>query len=238
MPAQSDSRLPLAEIMDRSSREIMQNLRVWGLAALINWPIMWAGVAAWKTIFFFPILLAAYVFWCVFFRYYFKRKPYFDFAVILHSTVPSSKIVVLSVLLGTLIAVMPLVPLFIGLPAEMLEKYQRFLVKYMQESSIMDLGLNLLVILVSPYLIYRPFLAWISALLGRSGSIISAWKRSEGYYGQFLMMSLIFNLGFVVVQQACSIADLPMAVMLLFLSPLVIYYNLIMAKVYEFFFLD
>lgn len=108
----------------------------------------------------------------------------------------------------------------------------------MQESDMVDLGLSLVLMLASPVIIYRPFLAWISALIGRSGSLRSAWNRTRHNYWEFLLVALIFNFGFVAVQQFSSLVKAPLSVMLAVLSPIVVYFNVVMAKSYEFFFMD
>ena len=140
-------------------------------------------------------------------------------------------------ILVTIIVVLPIVPLFLGLPQDMTDRYQRFLQKYMLESDWLDLGLHLVVTFLSPYIIYRPFLAWISSLLGRTGSIHEAWKKTAGNYWQFLMLALIFNFGFVIVQQITEYFNAPLAVLMFIVSPLIVYCNMVLARIYQFFFL-
>lgn len=157
---------------------------------------------------------------------------------IVSSMVPSSKILVLGAVFATLLVVLPFAPLFMGLSPEFNERYMRFLQKYMQESDLVDLGLNLVLVLFSPLIFYRPFLAWISALIGRSGSLRSAWSKSAGNYWEFLLMALLFNFGVLAVQQLMEFAGIPLPYLMAALSPLVVYYNVVMAKSYEFFYMD
>lgn len=178
------------------------------------------------------------MFWSYFFRFYFNRRPYLEWQPIVSSMIPSTKIVVLSVLFVTILIVLPFAPLFMGFSGEFFDRYSVFLQRYMQESDMVDLGLSLILMLASPVIIYRPFLAWISALIGRSGSLRSAWNRTRHNYWEFLLVALIFNFGFVAVQQFSSLVKAPLPVMLAVLSPIVVYFNVVMAKSYEFFFMD
>ncbi|MFR1033298.1 MAG: hypothetical protein ACLSFR_03720 [Alphaproteobacteria bacterium] len=188
--------------------------------------------------FFWLVAAVAYVFWSYFFRFYFNRRPYLEWQPIVSSMIPSTKIVVLSVLFVTILIVLPFAPLFMGFSGEFFDRYSVFLQRYMQESDMVDLGLSLILMLASPVIIYRPFLAWISALIGRSGSLRSAWNRTRYNYWEFLLVALIFNFGFVAVQQFSSLVKAPLPVMLAVLSPIVVYFNVVMAKSYEFFFMD
>ncbi len=231
-------KLPLARVLGDSLEYFAKNMKSMLLFSAVNYVVLLAGFYLWKTVAFFPLLIVAYIFWSVFFRWYFERKPYFDGGIIWQSTVPSTKIIVLSLLFVSVIILLPLVPLFLGLPAEMQYKYSAFLQKYMHESDVLDMGLNLVVTLVSPYVIYRPFMAWIASLQGRSGVLHSAWKKTVGNYIPFLMMALVFNLAFILIQQVSMLLHFPEFVMLFLLSPLLIYFNIVQAKTYEFFFVE
>ena len=230
-------KLPLAQMFVSPNQSVREYIKPVILFSVVNFFILLAGVYSWKTIIFLPLLVIGYVFWCYFFRYYFRRYPYFDGRIIFQSTVSSTKIVFFSMILVTIIVVLPIVPLFLGLPQDMTDRYQRFLQKYMLESDWLDLGLHLVVTFLSPYIIYRPFLAWISSLLGRAGSIHEAWKKTAGNYWQFLMLALIFNFGFVIVQQITEYFNAPLAVLMFIVSPLIVYCNMVLARIYQFFFL-
>ncbi len=230
-------KLPLAQMFVSTNQSVREYIKPVILFSVVNFFILLAGVYSWKTIIFLPLLVIGYVFWCYFFRYYFRRYPYFDGRIIFQSTVSSTKILFFSMILVTIIVVLPIVPLFLGLPQDMTDRYQRFLQKYMLESDWLDLGLHLVVTFLSPYIIYRPFLAWISSLLGRTGSIHEAWKKTAGNYWQFLMLALIFNFGFVIVQQITEYFNAPLAVLMFIVSPLIVYCNMVLARIYQFFFL-
>lgn len=231
-------KMPIQAIL-KSSADYMGNSgkeMVWFVA--INFIFMLLGLYSWKTVWIWPLAAVYYVFWSYFFRWYFNRRPYLLIKPIVSSMVPSSKILVLGAVFATLLVVLPFAPLFMGLSPEFNERYMRFLQKYMQESDLVDLGLNLVLVLFSPLIFYRPFLAWISALIGRSGSLRSAWSKSAGNYWEFLLMALLFNFGVLAVQQLMEFADIPLPFLMAALSPLVVYYNVVMAKSYEFFYMD
>lgn len=238
MVSEEIKKMPVGSLFKNSWVFVLENLRMLVVFALINYLTIIAAVYTWQTIIFLPLMAGVYVFWCYFFRWYFNRKPFLDWGVILHSTVPSTKVVVLSVIVVTALIVLPVIPLFLGLSGEFFDRYQLFLQEYMQESQVMNLAVSIVVTLLSPVIFYRPFLAWISALLGRSGSIRSAWRKTEYNYWQFLSVALIFNLGFVFVEQTARFFEAPLFVMLLVLSPLILYFNIVLAKSYEYFFLE
>lgn len=235
---ETPKQLPLMHIINASVEYFARNINVMLLFSLINYITLVLGVYSWQKLVFWPLLAAIYVFWSFFFRYYFNRKPYLLLKPMLGSMVPSSKILVLSVVFVTLLVVLPLAPLFMGLPAEYLDAYQSFLQKYMQDSDVMDLGLNIIVILASPVIFYRPFFAWISALIGRSGSLKTALSKTRHNYFQFLVLGMVINFSLVIIQQLGSLFAAPVALILAFMAPLVVLFNIMIAKSYEFFFID
>lgn len=86
---------------------------------LINFATLVSGVYSWKT---------AFSGWwqrlhmCsgVIFPFYFNRRPYLEWQPIVSSMIPSTKIVVLSVLFVTILIVLPFAPLFMGFSGEFL----------------------------------------------------------------------------------------------------------------------
>lgn len=240
MTADEDTlkKLPIGSVLKESWQYFCDNGNMMLAFTLINFATLVSGVYSWKTALFWLTAAVAYVFWSYFFRFYFNRRPYLEWQPIVSSMIPSTKIVVLSVLIVTVLIVLPFVPLFMGFSGEFFDRYSVFLQRYMQESDMVDLGLSLILMLASPVVIYRPFLAWISALIGRSGSLRSAWNRTRHNYWEFLLVALIFNFGFVAVQQFFALVKAPLPVMLAVLSPIVVYFNVVMAKSYEFFFID
>lgn len=93
---------------------------------LINFATLVSGVYSWKTAFFWLVAAVAYVFWSYFFRFYFNRRPYLEWQPIVSSMIPSTKIVVLSVLFVTILIVLPFAPLFMGFSGEFFDRYSVF----------------------------------------------------------------------------------------------------------------
>ena len=93
-------------------------------------------------------------------------------------------------------------------------------------------------VFLSPIIAYRPFLAWISSLSGRSGSLKLAWDKTRGNYKEFLIIAIITNLSVAIVRWAVVTLGANDYVTLLFVAPVIVYFNLLSAKAYEFFFLE
>ena len=193
---------------------------------------------SWKTFFFWPVLVLMYVLWGMFFRYYLGRKPYFDWRALFYSMVPSTKIVVLSVAIASVLIVLPIVPLFFNLSPEFNEGYARFLQGDFEQEGMLILVADLMFILLSPLIVYRPFLAWISALAGRSGSLRLAWNKTKGNYREFLLIAVITNFSVAILRWLILKFGANDYVTLVFLAPVMVYFNVLSAKAYEFFFLD
>ncbi len=216
----------------------VDNPKVISVMAVLNYLILLGCVYTWKSVILFPILIVAYAFWGYFFRMYFNRKPYFQVSSIFYSMVPSTKIVVLTMLFLTLLVVLPYAPLFLGFSADFNDRYTHFLQRYMQDSDWVDLGLNIMLVLVSPWLIYRPFLAWISALIGRSGKLRFAWEKTRGNYFEFLVIAIMFNLVSMILLQVAQGLSMPLYVLMLPLSLVFLFLNIVLAKIYEFFIIE
>jgi hypothetical protein len=112
-----------------------------------------------------------------------------------------------------------------------------FLQGDVEHSGMLIFIANVLFILVSPMLAYRPFLAWISSLIGRSGSLRFAWKKTKGNYVEFLLVAIITNLSVAFVRWLVMYLGGNDYITLLFVAPVFIYFNVLSAKIYEFFFL-
>ena len=164
----------------------------------------------------------------------FKAVAGFSAVNLLFSLVPSTKSLFLTAVFGFGLSLLPLVLPFL-LPPEMIDGYTNFLREYMPE---LDLGLMLLLLLVSPLILYRPFMAWISSVIGRSGLLKTAFAKTEGNYWRFVAMAAIFNAAFVVFEGLDEMFDLPAAAPMVIYAPLLVYFNAAIAKTYEFFFLD
>ena len=209
------------------------------LFVVLNYLVCVCAVASWKTFWFWLVLALMYVLWSAVFRYCFERRPYVEVSSLFASMIPSTKILVFSVLVVSAILLLPIGLLFVpGLPAEFMNAYSVFLSQTMHESDVMDMVVNLVVIILSPYILYRPMLAWIAAILGRSGSLKFAWEKTKGNYWEFLLLAVVVDLCLAAIYNGILMLGGNVFVALLPISVLVIYFNIVLAKIYAFFFLE
>lgn len=230
-------KLPLKEVLVDSWKYCTTHSKVAFVLTAIVYVVGALALFSWKNILFWPIMLSIYVLWGMYFRFYFNRKPYFDYKVLFNSLVPSTKIVVLTVVIGTILIMLPILPLFISTSPEFIDKYTLFLQGDVEEQGMLILIANVLFMLMSPVLAYRPFLAWISSLIGRSGSLRFAWKKTKGNYLEFLLIAIITNLSIAFVRWLVMYLGGNDYITMLFVAPVFIYFNVLSAKAYEFFFL-
>ena len=230
-------KLPLKEVLTDTWKHCLQHKKIALILTAIVYAVGALALFSWKHILFWPIMLAIYVLWGMYFRFYFDRKPYFDFKVLFNSLVPSTKIVVLTVVIGTILIMLPILPLFISTSPEFIDEYTLFLQGDVEKQGMLILIANVLFMLMSPFLAYRPFLAWISSLIGRSGSLRFAWKRTKGNYLEFLLIALITNLSIAFVRWLVMYLGGNDYITMLFVAPVFIYFNVLSAKAYEFFFI-
>lgn len=233
-----NKKLPLLSIFKRANIYCLNNWRLALVFSLIFYVIGAGTVWGWQSWILWPLMVLMYIVWGSFFRVYFNRKPFLNWKLLFNSLVPSTKIVILTVLVATLLVLLPLVPLFINISPEFNQSYAKFLQGDIEHNGMFILVANILFLLVSPYIAYRPFLAWISALLGRSGSLQQAWEKTKGNYFEFLVISIWTD---------CALSALRWGILELrgndyitmaVAAPLIVYFNIISALAYEFFFLD
>lgn len=234
-----NSKLPIARVLTDAWRFGRGNLPVSALFAMLNYVVCTAAAYSWKTIWFWPVLGAMYVLWGALFRYCFKREPYLSLRPLLNSMVPSSKILVLSVMVVSALVVLPIVPLFLPhMPPEFIDGYSYFLQSHMQEDDVIDAVINVVVTLLAPLIFYRPVFAWISSLIGRSGLLKSAFEKTRGNYWELLLLAIIINLSGSLVYYLMSSVGSPLWLTAVPLSLLILYFNIVLAQCYAFFFLD
>lgn len=235
--ADGEKKLPLLKILNVSLDYCLENFKAVAGFSAVNLLFLLVTLrlpGGYGNPLFLIWLVFYYVFWCFFFRFYFNRRPYLMFRKIFDSLVPSTKILFLTAVFGFGLSLLPLVLPFL-LPPEMIDGYTNFLREYMPE---LDLGLMLLLLLVSPLILYRPFMAWISSVIGRSRLLKTAFAKTEGNYWRFVAMAAVFNAVFVVFEGLDEMFDLPDAALMVVYAPLLVYFNAAIARTYEFFFLD
>ncbi len=231
-------KLPLGSLFKDSWLYCRQHWREMSLFSAVFYLLFSAVVYLWSKPIFIPLLMVIYVFWGCFFRYYFNRKPYIQLQALFSSLIPSTKIVVVSVVVTLFLLFLPFAPVLMKLSGKYIEIYNMFLVKYMQDDDVIGAVVNLLLVVLSPLLVFRPFMAWISALIGRSVSLKSALLRSRGNYWEFLLLGVLISLSFSIICQLPAEFGVPYPISLLAYAPLVTYFNVLQAKIYDFFYLD
>ena len=231
-------KLPLKNILEQAFYSLRDDVKMNGLFILIAYVIGAAAVGSWKSLLFWPILFIAYVLWGGSFRYYLKRRPLFDYRALFNSLIPSTKIVVSSLLIVTILILLPLLPLFLNLSPELNLEYTKFLQGDFEHSNWLILIADIVFLFVSPIVVYRPFLAWISALAGRSGSLRFALERTKGNYWEFILLAIITNFSVILARVAILQLGGNDYITMLLVAPLLVYFNIVFVKAYEFFFLN
>lgn len=139
----------------------------------------------------------------------------------------------------TVLAYLPYLPLMFGGVSEAIKRaITVFIGDFMGESNIYDIIISLILLLMSPIILYRPLMAWISSIIGRSGSFKNVYKHTAGYYRLFLKVLFVFYLIIVAAWGADRYFDLHYWLFFGIVAPLSILFNLTLAKTYEILILD
>lgn len=231
-------KLPLAEIFKSALRFFVSKPLAMLVYSLINYAIIIIGIATWSQPAFLLLAVAAYAFWSWFFRWYFDKRPYFDRRSLFSSLAPSTKILVLGFIVMTILILLPFAPLFLGFNGQYADRYLAFLQKYMQENQTIDAVLSIITVFIAPYILFRPFFAWIGSLIGRNGNLRFAMQKTRGNYWQIVALLLVLNIPFMIVEQAGNWLGWSSYVRFFLMSPLIVYGNLLIAKSYEYFFME
>ncbi len=184
------------------------------------------------------ICLVYYVFWCIFFRVYYQKKPYFSSSKIFASAVPSSKMIFITLALLFALIALPFLPLMMGFNKQYLSFFEQYMsILQSPETSLMNVAVfSIVFLLISPLALCRPYLAWISALQGYSGSLRKVFKKTRGNYLKFLTLMIVLHIPcfliFIVDNFLITHGWLSAG----FYSIYLIYFNLVFAKVYDFFY--
>lgn len=192
----------------------------------------------WHDKLFLPWLALYYVYWFVFFRFYFGRKPLIATKKIFGTLLPTAKIFVLMLLVMTLLLILPFVLPFIFGYTEWLDEYLQKLQKYMEDSEAVNLATIVILTLVFPLIYYRPMMAWIGSVIGRSGVLSTAFARTKGCYLKFLLLTIVFNSAYLLVDYFDNRSGMDGWLNICFGSLLVVVGNVALARVYEYFFLE
>lgn len=190
-------------------------------------------------------IVTYYIFWCFFYRHYYGLRPYFLSKVLLGSLESSTKAMVIIVALGFAIALLPMVPLFLGFNEVYMDIYERYL---QPESGILtsagsrfsatDIILFYgILTLLAPPLICKPYLAWIASLRGQNSSFRKVANKTKGNYWQFVIISALLLYPEAIASQLDTYWNLHGWLDCTIGTIIFIYTNIVFAKIYDFFYL-
>jgi hypothetical protein len=94
--------------------------------------------------------------------------------------------------------------------------------------------LYVFMVIISPYTICRPYLAWISSLVGKSRSIIEAYKKTKGNYCKFLLCFVFLSALFLITYYIDTIYKLKTTVFAM--SIWIIFANVVFINLYKTFY--
>lgn len=233
---------PVRDCLSQTWNYVNENKKVFGIFSLVNFLLLMSGfklLGGMGSIWFVFWCVVYYWFTCSFFRFYFGRKPFFFSGKVFDSLVPSTKILFLTLALATLLAYLPFLPLFLGLPVDVLDEYTfSFIQQYVDENNVYDLGIQVVLLFMTPLIFYRPMFAWISSVIGRSGSLRNAWRKTKGNYWRFWLVALVCNVVAVVVSVLDWLLGNSGWLELVLGAILIMFGNVYMAKSFDFFFLE
>lgn len=218
-----------------------QNLKTMMIFSFVHILLLIIGfkiIGSWHKSLFLLWMVLYYLYGYFFFRFYFNRKPYLLTSKIFGTLAPSTRMLAIALSLLTVIFVLPIAPFFLKIDSPWIVSYANFFIEYIEDGKKLDIVPAVALILFSPIIFYRPMMAWIASVIGRSGLLRTAFKRTEGNYWQMLIIMIIFNTILVWLKFIGEILGIDWWLLIVFGSPLIVYFNVILAKTYELFFLD
>lgn len=233
-------KIPLRKIFADSLDYCLKNWHETSLFSIANMIFLIIGfkiINAWHDFMFLLWLVPYYMFWYAFFRFYFGRKPYVMTKKIFGTLLPSTRILGLLLVFVTILIVLPLVIPFVCTGA-WVETYVENLQKYIEDTQLINTVTTVILSVFSPIIFYRPMMAWIGSVIGRSSQMSTAYSRTKGNYWEFLLITVIFNLAFIGLDIAGEGLNLENWLAIFIGSPVVVYMNVFLAKTYEYFFME
>ena len=119
------------------------------------------------------------------------------------------------------------------------DKYLEFFEGYMEimqnDNSFYSTAIiYIFIILISPYTISRPYIAFIGAIIGRNRSIMDAYKRTQGNYLNFVKCAFLISIFIIVFYSIDNALNINSKIILMTILP--IYFNIVMIKIYKVFY--
>ncbi len=191
------------------------------------------------------LIVAYYVFWCAFFRYYYHLKPYVQPRALFGSMGASAKALVVMSLVAMAILWLPLLPVFLGYDDAYLSQYERYISAVENMSNPGEIGTSLadmaiiygILALLSPILICKPYMAWISSLRGTNASFRKAGDKLRGNYIPLAILSFLLLYPQALGSEIDNIFHLQNWFNYTLSIIVFVYSNIIFAKMYDWFYL-
>jgi len=223
----------------RYIRENYKSFTLFSAVELLFLFVVKFGLNGVGTLWFLLWIAMYYVFNFVMFRYLLGKEPYCFTKKFFDTLIPASKILFGIMVILTLLAHLPYLPLlFVGASEQIKNIVTEFIGDFMGESNVYNLLVSMILLLCSPVILYRPMMAWISAVIGRSGLFKNAFKKTEGYYVLFLGILAFFYLLVLGTQFIDAILELQGYLFWFLCAPIAVFFSLVLAKTYEFLFLN
>lgn len=177
-------------------------------------------------------LVSYYIFWSIFIRYILQHRPYFSLIRIFNGLIPSSKIMFINIAIYVLIVVIPYIPLLMGFGDTYLDFFEAYMLVLESHKTLLGkLLFYCLMILISPYTITRPYLAFISSLVGKSRSIVDAYKKTQGNYWRFVFYAFIMSSLFAISYYIDTIYNLNTVMIVMTILP--VFFNVVFINIYK-----
>lgn len=183
-------------------------------------------------------LLLYYMYWCAFFRYRFQHKPYLTARVVFGSMVPSTKIFFITLTMAFLLVVLPYLPLLMGFTDEYLIFFEKYMLALQNvEADFLNVSVfTLILLLVSPFIICRPFFAYMASLQDMEAFMSKAFERTRGNYWRFVSLMAILNIPTMLVFEVDKILSCQGWFTVGFYALFFVYFNLVFAELDDFFY--
>ncbi len=180
-------------------------------------------------------LIAYYVYWCVFIRYMQQHPPYFSIIRIFNGLIPASKIMFINISIYLIVVIVPYIPLFMGFRDKYLEFFEQYMNILQSHDSLPGKTLfYIMMLLLSPYTISRPYLAWMSSLIGKSRSIFDAYKKTQGNYWNFILCALVMSSVLFISYYIDTVYKINTLIYLMAIFP--VYFNIVFIGIYKVFY--
>lgn len=186
-----------------------------------------------------------YMFWCGFYRYYYHLRPYLFSKAIMGSMAPSTKAMVIMFAVMLAVALLPILPMFLGFNDVYLSYYERYMEAIEGLSNSQEIGASFADVLVvygimallAPSLICKPYMAWISSLRGHNASFRKAGNKTRGNYLAFVAISALLLYPAAFGQELDKLFNLQDWLNYTISTIIFVYTNIIFAKMYDLFYL-